>query len=86
MKKVALGLFAFALANFCHAQTTAKKEDVKFTPPIIKKNKPASVTKFTPPVIWKDKGTSRTHTVTYKSGAAKKRENVKFTPPVIVKD
>jgi len=77
MKNLLFGLFALGLANFCNAQTTDKKEEVKFTPPVIKKNKPTakltSTAKFTPPVI-------------KKNTTAKKSEKVKFTPPVIVKD
>ena len=58
MKKLLFSVFALGLANLCSAQTTVKKEEVKFTPPVIKKDKPvvktASTTKFTPPVIVKD--------------------------------
>lgn len=86
MKKAALTLFAFALANFCHAQTAAKKEEVKLTPPVSKKNKPATTTKFTPPIIVKDQEVNRLQPVAVKSRAAKKKEKVKFTPPVIRKD
>ena len=60
MKKLLFCLFALGLANFCIAQTADKKKEVKFTPPVIKKNKTvkkSEKTKFTPPVIVKDKST-----------------------------
>lgn len=54
MKKIFLGLFALGILHFCNAQTNEKSE-VKFTPPVIVKDNPASSTikplKFTPPVI-----------------------------------
>ena len=90
MKKLLFGLFALGLTNFCNAQTTDKKEEVKFTPPVIKKNKPkaksTSTAKFTPPVIKKDEEVKFTPPVIKKNKVAKKSEKVKFTPPVIVKD
>jgi hypothetical protein len=58
MKKLFLGLFALGIFQFCNAQTKHISE-VKFTPPVIKKDKPASKpiekVRFTPPVIKKMK-------------------------------
>ena len=75
MKKLFLGILSIGLVHFCTAQTK-KNSDVKFTPPVIKKDKESTKTKkrvvFTPPVIKKDKLTSN--------------GEVKFTPPVIKKD
>lgn len=75
MKKLFLGLFTFGILQICNAQTK-DKSDVQFTPPVIKKDKPASKPtekmKFTPPSI--------------KKYEVSKNEEVKFTPPVIVKD
>jgi len=41
MKKVLFGFLTFGLVNLCNAQTADKKEEVKFTPPVIEKNKSA---------------------------------------------
>jgi hypothetical protein len=71
MKMLLFGLFTLCVISFCNAQTTDKNDEVKFTPPVIKKDKPTvkstTKAKFTPPVIKKD-------------------EETKFTPPVIKKD
>jgi len=90
MKKVFIGLFTLGFATFCSAQSSGKKEEVKFTPPVLKKNKPnankGSTAKVTPPVIIKDEGVKFTPPVLKKNKPVKKNKKVKFTPPVIVKD
>jgi hypothetical protein len=77
MKKLLFGLFALGTVSFCNAQTADKKEEVKFTPPVIVKDEPATkstnTVKFSSPIIKKNK-------------TAKKSKKAKFTPPVIVKD
>ena len=89
MKKLLFSAFALGLANLCSAQTTVKKEEVKFTPPVIKKDKPvvktASTTKFTPPVIVKDEIKFAAPAIK-KNKAVKKNRKAKPISPVIVKD
>jgi len=90
MKKVLVGLFALGFTNLCAAQTAGKKEEVKFTPPVLKKNKPAAksdgTAKFTPPVIVKDEEVKFTPPVLKKNQPSKSNKKVKPTHPVIVKD
>jgi hypothetical protein len=90
MKKILCGFLALGMVNFCNAQTAIKKDEVKFTPPVIKKNKPktklASTAKFTQPVIKKNDEVKFNPPVIKKNKTAVKIEKVKFTPPVIVKD
>lgn len=89
MKKILFGFFTLGLVNLCNAQTADKKDEVKFTPPVIKKNKPTpkstTTAKFAPPVIKKDEEVRFTPPVIKKNKTIK-REKVKFTPPIIVKD
>jgi len=88
MKKLLFSAFALGLANLCSAQTTVKKEEVKFTPPVIKKDKPvvktASTTKLTSPVIVKE--VKFTPPAIKKNKAVKKNRKAKPISPVIVKD
>jgi len=90
MRKLLFGFLALGLANFCNAQTADKKDKVKFTPPVIKKNTPAtkstSTVNFPPPVIKKDEEAKFPPSVVKKNKTAKKSEKVKFALPVIVKD
>ncbi len=92
MKKLLVSFLVLGLANFCVAQTAAKNSEIKFTPPVIKKNKQVrktthvSTVKFTPPVIENDDEVTFTPPVIKKNKATKKTQTVKFTPPVIVKD
>ena len=89
MKKLLFSAFALGLANLCSAQTTVKKEEVKFTPPVIKKDKPvvktASTTKLTSPVIVKDEIKFAAPAIK-KNKAVKKNRKAKPISPVIVKD
>ncbi len=92
MKKVLLGALVMGLAQLCAAQAKPVSE-VKFTPPVIKKDKkPAKANEvvFTPPVIKKDvvkkDEVKFTPPVIRKNKHAKKSKKVKFSPPVIVKD
>jgi hypothetical protein len=59
MKTLLIGILSLGMANFCHAQAAGKKEQVKFTPPVIKKDHPAtkssSTQKIPPPVIVQQK-------------------------------
>jgi len=90
MKKLVVGFLALGFANFCQAQTSGKKEEAKFPPPVIKKTKPntksTSTAKFPPPVIKKDDKAKFPPPVLKEEKAAKKSEKVKFAPPVIKKD
>ena len=75
MKKIFLLVISLTTIAFSQAQTNSKKP-IKFTPPIIVKDKEgkAGKVKFTPPIIKKNKP------------SIKPVSKVKFTPPVIVKD
>jgi hypothetical protein len=90
MKKILCGLFVFGLVTACNAQTADKKTEVKFTPPVITKNKAtaksASKAKIAPPVVVSDEEVKFTPPVIKKNQPSKKKEKVKFTPPVITKD
>ena len=55
MKKLLFSAFALGLANLCSAQTTVKKEEVKFTPPVIVKDE----IKFAAPIIKKNKAVKK---------------------------
>lgn len=56
MKKILFGLLTLGITNLCAAQTVDKKGEVKFTPPVIKKDEEV---KFTPPVIKQNKTTKK---------------------------
>lgn len=90
MKKVLLGCLVWSLVSISVGQTAAKKEETKFTPPVIRKDKPKTkqkaAAKFTVPLIVKEENAKFTPPVIQKKKTAKKRAQAKFTPPVIVKD
>ena len=74
MKKILFGLLTFGITNLCAAQTVDKKGEVKFTPPVIKKDEDV---KFTPPVIKKDEEVKFTPPVIKQNKTTKKK--IKFT-------
>ena len=90
MKKLLCGLFALGLVIISNAQTTGKKSEAKFTPPILKKNeaatKSAGSAKTTPPAVKAEEKVKFTPPVLTKNKPSKKKEKVKFTPPVFAKD
>jgi hypothetical protein len=74
MKKILFGLLTLGITNLCAAQTVDKKGEVKFTPPVIKKDEDV---KFTPPVIKKDEEVKFTPPVIKQNKTTKKK--IKFT-------
>ncbi|MFN8244641.1 MAG: hypothetical protein U0X40_11360 [Ferruginibacter sp.] len=77
MKKLLLGILTVAATNLCTAQVAGQKEEAKFTPPVIRKDKPAAKT---------DNSVKPSHRKHAKRVTTKSKEKVTFTPPVIVKD